>query len=394
MKLWYNTDKKYDLWTSLLFRKERISIECFSGQKRVASHSIIKRNEGVMMNNWKRLMMIVLCVGLATVIIGCKKDESSNKGNDTSKKGASSAQTYPFTGLEADENVDNRPLAVMINNHNTARPHSGIVDADIVFEVLAEGDITRFLAIFQSEIPDTVGSVRSAREYYFELAQGYDAIYVYHGAANFVNDMINSRNIDHLNGAVYDNDQHLFKRDASRKAPHNSYVLLENAHEVAQEKGYVLTTDVTPFEFVDTDTTIEGEDAQTVEIGYNGQNPAHLVSFTYDEQSNNYARSEDGMETKDLITETPIKVENIFIIETEHRVFDSEGRREVNLTSGGNGYLVQQGVIQEVEWENKDGQLLPVKDGQVVPFVPGKTWVNIIPTDPGLQSSVRYIGNE
>jgi len=344
-------------------------------------------------------MMIVFCIGLATVIIGCKKDEkneSSNKGkeNNTSEKGTPSTGIYPFTGIETDEGIDNRPLAVMINNHNAARPHSGIVDADIVFEILAEGDITRFLAIFQSEIPDTVGSVRSAREYYFELAQGYDAVYVYHGAANFVNDMINSQNIEHLNGAVYDNDQHLFKRDSARKAPHNSYVLLENAYEVAEQKGYDITADVTPFEFVEKDTSIAGEDAQTVEIGYNGQNPAHLVSFTYDEQSNNYARSEDGTETKDLITDTPIEVENIFIIETAHRVFDSEGRREVDLTSGGNGYLVQQGVIQEVEWENQDGQLLPVKDGQVVPFVQGKTWVNIIPTDPGLQSSVRFFGNE
>lgn len=342
-------------------------------------------------------MVFVLCIGLATVIIGCnKKDESNNKGkeNNISGKGTSSAGMYPFTGIETDEGIDNRPLAVMINNHNTARPHSGIVDADIVFEILAEGDITRFLAIFQSEIPETVGSVRSAREYYFELAQGYDAIYVYHGAANFVNDMIQSRNIDHLNGAIYDNDQHLFKRDSARKAPHNSYVLLENAYEVAEQKGYDITTDITPFEFVEKDSTIEGEDAQTVEIGYNGQNPAHLVSFTYDEQSKKYARSEDGTETKDLITDAPIEVENIFIVETAHRVFDSEGRREVDLTSGGDGYLVQQGVIQEVEWENKDGQLIPTKEGQVVPFVQGKTWVNVIPTDPGLQSSVRFVGHE
>lgn len=350
------------------------------------------------MKKWSRLAIIFVCIGLLAMLFGCNKDEKKEVGNEgkdnqTSQKETPAQHIYPFTGVETDEDIDHRPIAVMINNHQTARPHAGVVDADIVFEILAEGDITRFLALFHSEFPEVVGSVRSAREYYFELAQGYDAIYTYHGAANFVNDMIKDRNIDHLNGSVYDNDQHLFKRDPARKAPHNSYVLLDAAYEVAEQKGYDITTDISPLEFTD-EATMDGEDATRIEIGYNGSNPAHLVSFSYDEQSQTYARSEDGTQTKDVTTEAPIEVENIMIIETAHRVFDSEGRREVDLTSGGNGYLVQQGVIQEMEWENKDGQLIPTKDGQVIPFVQGKTWVNVIPSDPGLQSSVRVMSDE
>ncbi len=358
-----------------------------------------ERNEGVEMKRWKYVAIIILCIGVLTMLFGCKKDEkeqgADNKGSDsnTSQKETSSAHTYPFTGIETDHDIDHRPIAVMINNHTTARPHTGVVDADVVFEILAEGDITRFLALFHSEFPDEVGSVRSAREYYFELAQGYDALYVYHGAANFVNDMIQNRNIDHLNGAVHDNDQQLFKRDPARKAPHNSYALLDAAYDVAEQKGYDVTTNVSPFEFTD-ETTLEGEGAKKVEVGYNGSNPSHLVSFSYDEQSKTYARSEDGTQTKDLTTEEPIEVENILIIETAHKVIDSEGRREVDLQSGGNGYLIQQGVAQAIEWENKDGQLIPTKDGQVVPFVQGKTWVNVIPTDPGIQSSVHIADDE
>lgn len=350
------------------------------------------------MKKWNRFIVIFLLIGLVTFMIGCKKDEedgAKNEGKESNvgEKDIDSepVHTYPFTGIATNEEIDHRPIAVMINNHTTARPHSGIVDADIVFELLAEGDITRFLALFHSELPEVAGSVRSAREYYFELAQGYDAIYVYHGAATFVNDMINAQHIDHLNGAIYDNDQHLFKRDQERKAPHNSYVLLDQAYEVAEQKGYDITSSVSALEFADEDAVVEGEDAQTVEIGYNGSNPAHLVSYSYNEQTNRYARSEDGTDTIDLTTEAPIEVENILIIETAHHVFDSEGRREVDLTSGGNGYLVRQGVIQEIEWENHDGQIIPTKDGQVVPFVQGKTWVNVIPSDPGLQSSVHVV---
>src|SRR5690625_7813177 len=88
----------------------------------------------------------------------------------------------------------------MINNHPAARPQSGLSQADIVFEMLAEGNMTRFLAFFQSEQPEVVGPVRSAREYYFDLAEGYDALYVYHGAAKFINAMINDRYIVYLKG--------------------------------------------------------------------------------------------------------------------------------------------------------------------------------------------------
>lgn len=358
----------------------------------------IMKSEGENMKKWNRLILFFLFVVLIAAMFGCKKDDGSKnegKENHTSQKdGISTGEhTYPFTGIATDEDVDHRPFAVMINNQNEARPHDGIVDADIVFELLAEGDITRFLALFHSNIPEKVGSVRSAREYYFELAQGYDALYVYHGAANFVNDMINERNIEHLNGAVYDNDQQLFTRDTARKAPHNSYVFLDHAHEVAEGKGYDMTSSAKPLTFTE-EAEIEGEDAKKIEVGYNGQNPAHLVSFSYDEGTGRYARSEDGEATTDLTTEAPIEIENILIIETAHHVFDSEGRREIDLSSGGSGYLVQQGVMQEITWENQEGQLIPTKDGQVVPFVQGKTWVNVVPTDPGLQSSVNVVHDE
>ncbi|KHE67054.1 DUF3048 domain-containing protein, partial [Halobacillus sp. BBL2006] len=66
---------------------------------------------------------------------------------------------YPLTGEAADEAVDHRVIAAMVNNHTKARPQSGLSQADIVYEVLAEGQITRFLALFHSQIPDTIGPI-------------------------------------------------------------------------------------------------------------------------------------------------------------------------------------------------------------------------------------------
>src|SRR5699024_9640157 len=108
---------------------------------------------------------------------GCSDDGGSaqeNEGKDSNiqdKEGREIEEQfdnmYPLTGIETNDAVDGRPIGVMVNNHAEARPQSGLSQADIVFEILAEARITRLLALYQSEIPDVVGPVRSAREYYF-----------------------------------------------------------------------------------------------------------------------------------------------------------------------------------------------------------------------------------
>src|SRR5699024_9452925 len=97
-------------------------------------------------------MLLVVCMLLAA----CSKDEEKTEDSCQS--------ISQLTGIDVNENTDERIVEVMVNNHPKARPQSGLSKADIVFEVLAEGKITRFLALFQSEKPDMVGPVRSARE--------------------------------------------------------------------------------------------------------------------------------------------------------------------------------------------------------------------------------------
>src|SRR5699024_820043 len=96
-------------------------------------------------------MLLVVCM----LLEACDKDEEKPEDSDQS--------ISPLTGIDGNENTDDRIVGVMVNNHPKARPQSGLSKADIVFEVLAEGKITRFLALFQSEKPDMVGPVRSAR---------------------------------------------------------------------------------------------------------------------------------------------------------------------------------------------------------------------------------------
>ncbi|KGX90231.1 hypothetical protein N781_08275 [Pontibacillus halophilus JSM 076056 = DSM 19796] len=283
--------------------------------------------------------------------------------------------TFPLTGLPAEGDLNRRAVAVMVNNHSYARPQTGLLEADIVYEVLAEGDITRLVAIYHSQQPAKVGPVRSAREYYVDLANGHDALYLYHGAATFIENQMSGW-INNLNGSYYDNDGKLFTRDQSRKAPHNSYLLFDSVLDVAQNKGYTVDTAPTSLPF--SEEGVQGERASTVEIVY-AETPEERVTYQYNEAEGHYIRFNDGEPTVDRETTEPVTLDNVFIVATAHKVIDNKGRRAVDLTSGGSGYLLQQGSIQAVEWKNNDGRLLPYKDGKPVGFIPGQTWVNIVP---------------
>ncbi|WP_371069285.1 DUF3048 domain-containing protein [Sediminibacillus sp. JSM 1682029] len=353
-----------------------------------------------MRNKWLKLalgLLLILIVGLAAA---CSKDEQSQApktepdeqeqeepvGEPEETEEPAYENVYPLTGIGTNDPVDNRIVAVMINNHYKARPQSGLTKADIVFEILAEGRITRFMALFHSEQPEVVGPVRSARPYYFNLADDYGALYVYHGAANFIEDMLKNGAADHLNGAYHDNDGHLFKRSQDRVAPHNSYLQFDAVKEVAEEKGYEMQADYEPLPFLDEEETaaISGNSASEVSFSYNDT----PVRYVYDEEQEKYLRYNGDSQTVELDSDKAVQLDNVLIMATHHEVIDDAGRREVDMESGGKAYLLQKGVVQEVQWANIDGKILPVKDGEPAGLVPGKTWINVVPDRQSLEETV------
>lgn len=298
------------------------------------------------------------------------------------------AYYFPLTGIKSEAKTDGRAVAVMINNHPKARPQSGLNKADIVYELLAEGDVTRFLAVFQSEKPLNVGPVRSARDYYIELAKGLNALYIAHGYSPEAKQLLDNNYIDNINGMAYDGT--LFKRSSTRKAPHNSYITYENILKGAEQNKFSMKTNPPSFQFVKEDQIdVTGNDAKTVMISYSNGGISNSI-YEFDQALGKYKRFTDGEQTVDLDSKEPVLIDNLFIIEAQHKVIDSEGRRDINLKSGGKAYLVQMGKMNEVSWENRDGRIVPVKDGAEVSLVPGKTWVNVVPTKPGLSQSVSF----
>ncbi|MFD2445161.1 DUF3048 domain-containing protein [Bacillus sp. CGMCC 1.16607] len=342
---------------------------------------------------------IVIGSALGLLLTGCSDNEKTAKPVNNESKIEKPQQndagekiypyTFPLTGIGSEVAVDTRAVAVMVNNHPKARPHSGLHKADIVFELLAEGDVTRFLAVFQSEKPEKVGPVRSARDYYIDLAKGLNGLYIAHGYSPEARKMLESGYIDNLNGMVYDGT--LFKRSSERKAPHNSYITYENILKGAEKNHFAMNIQPPSYKFYKKNEieSIQGKEAKSVMVSYFSSALFNAI-YDYDDTLGRYKRYSNGEQTIDYESKEPVLIDNIMIIEMQHKLLDSVGRREVNLTSGGNGYLLQKGKWNEITWGNVDGQIVPFQNGSEARLVPGKTWINVIPTDKGLQKSVSF----
>ncbi|WP_223702099.1 DUF3048 domain-containing protein [Sutcliffiella deserti] len=336
---------------------------------------------------------LVLLTAMMVILAGCSAntDDTATEQNQTvtettpesseepaePKETEQQKEVYPLTGTRGETTLDRRPFAVIINNDIKARPQSGLHKADVVYEVLAEGDITRLVAIFQSEIPpDTIGPVRSARSYNVDLAKGFDPVFVFHGWSPGAKTKIEAGEIDGVNGLSYDGT--LFKRASFRKAPHNSYITHENIIKGANQLNYEIEADIPPLTFKQEADSVEGEATEYVKLSYSSR-IATQVEYKFDEANANYVRYSGQEKNIDLDSSEEIIAHNIFIVETSHRVVDDVGRRDIDLTSGGRGILIREGVRQEVDWKEVDGRILPFKNEQPVPFTPGKTWIQIIP---------------
>ncbi len=337
---------------------------------------------------------------LFLLLTGCNqtnvKTVTEHKKNDienAQKENVEISNHFPLTGMATNEDIGGRSIAVMVNNHSEARPQTGLNQADIVYEILAEGNVTRFLAIFQSEMPEKIGPVRSAREYYIRLAKAYDSLFIAHGYSFDAKEMLDAGFIDNLNGMQYDGT--LFKRSSDRVAPHNSYITYEKILEGAKKNNFSMENPPEPMKFLtkDEQKSIEGQAVKKVTVSYYN-NPTFSATYEYDDATGKYKRFSAGEQTVNNDSGEPVLLDNIFIVETDHQTIDDAGRRKIDLTSGGRAYLLQKGLLREVEWKSENGRIVPALNGTVIGFVPGKTWINVVPSSPGLAGSVQMEVNE
>ncbi|QZA33301.1 DUF3048 domain-containing protein [Hydrogenibacillus sp. N12] len=296
----------------------------------------------------------------------------------------------PLTGLPTDAAPGRRAIVAIIENSPEARPQSGLDRADVVYELLAEGGIPRFAAVYQTADAGTIGPIRSIRPYFIRLADGFDAVMVHAGGSPEALKTIADRGLPSLNGLLGEADPY-FWRASFRKAPHNLYTSLENVRAMMDKKHYRDTGTVPGFRFLVDPWSGPGRPvgspADELLVRYN---PSYRVTYTYDAESRTYRRAINGQPHSDLETGKPLTATNILVLFARHRVLDSAGRLAIDLDGGGRGVFVSLGRAVPVTWENVRGVLRAyTEDRAEIAFAPGQTWVEVVP-DVG--ATVQYRG--
>lgn len=300
----------------------------------------------------------------------------------------------PLTGLPIDGQWANaRPMAVMINNLKKALPQQGNGGADIIYEVVAEGGITRMLGVYQTvEGVGVIGSVRSSRPYYIELALGHDAIYIHAGGSTDAYTDMSSWKVDHMdgvNGHYSDTSAGLFWRDRDRveghhySSEHSLITAGKNILAVLEKSGFRLEHEenyVYDMTFAEDGTPEGGETAVTVTVPFSSYKTG---VFRYDEESASYLVEEYGEPYIDGNSGEQIAVTNVLVLQTSIRNSgDSYGHMIVNLT-GGDGWFACGGKAVPITWEKGDRShqiSYYLTDGTPLTLGQGKSYVNIIST--------------
>ena len=302
--------------------------------------------------------------------------------------------TAPLTGMGMEQQAKNRPLAVMINNYSAARPQSGLTQADVIWEILAEGGITRLEAIFQSatEQTKTLGPIRSNRAYLIDIADSYGAIMAHAGGSPEAYGILQKQGKPYLD--EISNAGSYFWRSKDRKAPHNLYSELERLRTGADNKGYnndlpaAASYPFSPEGALTGATASSAEDATKIEITFLGQD--YEVEYQYDEATGLYKRFINNEPHIDRNTDEPLSATNLVVFETKHVVYDHVGRLTIDLKTGGAAYIFEKGKKIRAQWVRaKDGMIRFMKDGEEVPFVPGKTFIHVVPNNPVLDEHVK-----
>lgn len=286
-----------------------------------------------------------------------------------------------LTGLYIDEeSVNKRVIAVMLDNQKDARPQAGLSKSDIVYEILAEGNITRYMAIIESEQPKEIGPVRSARDYFIERALEYDALYVHVGGSPSGLEAISKWHIASVNGMNQGKD--VLWRKSHKKAPHNTYGSYSSIMKGATARKYRDEGTYEGLKFLDKSKSIGEDKATYLEFPYRGEN--YYSSYEYNEEKNAYYRSVNGKPHKDEFDGEELHTTNIIIqfVKTGSVPGDKEGRLRMEMIGQGDGYYVSGGNYIPVTWKKKSGTDMTRyynEKGEEVKLNPGNIWIQVYP---------------
>lgn len=296
-----------------------------------------------------------------------------------------------LSGVLVDPSVNQRPVTgVMIENSTDARPQSGLGDASVVFEAIAEGGITRFLALYQDTQPDYIGPVRSVRPYYLEWALGFDASIAHVGGSP---EALNDIKI----WGVKDLDQFFnsgaYHRVSNRYAPHNVYTSMAQLNQVETSKGYTSSTfkgftrkKENPYKTVTATTSTSSKTKADTRTAANSIDVAISSSlynshYDYDAATNSYTRFEGGqphMVVDGAGTQKQITPKVVVTLVLPYGIQSDGKHSDYGVIGSGQMFVFQDGTVTPGTWtKTADKEQFQFVDNEGHPLAlnPGQTWI-------------------
>ncbi|MBK5210810.1 MAG: DUF3048 domain-containing protein [Coriobacteriia bacterium] len=324
----------------------------------------------------------VLALLLLPVLGGCAKKTTTGYpavSTEPTISKPSAPIVWPYTGLKAPsaQAIKKRPISVKIENSNPARPQKGLNSADIVYETMVEGGITRFNCIFQSKLPKELGPVRSARLSDIWIVPQYGAMFYFSGANSQVAARVKNRGINDMSQSKAPS---LYHRISFKSAPHNLYMSTKSAYKLAEAKGFSTTFDKKGLDF-GTPSTEATKTATTITIPFSYY---AKITWKYDTSTNTYLRFNSGAAHKDGATGEQVNATNVVVLWAKYTTqtkLDHAGSVTYDTALGGSGKaaVFKDGTRTDVTWE-ADKNTPPHftdKDGNTVKLNPGKTWFEV-----------------
>jgi hypothetical protein len=318
-----------------------------------------------------------------------------------------------YTNTEKTAWEQRRPLAVMIENTPDARPQSGMSQADVVFEAVAEYGITRFMGLFYCDVQvadTTLAPIRSARTYFVDWASGFNApMYVHVGGANTPGpaDALGQISDYGWNGQNDINQFSVgyptFVRDYNRipgkdiQTEHTMVTSTEKLWAIAAKRGW---TNMSPKRTLGRTTTggtdwkanyqgwsfVDGQANQgsvtSISYSFMGDSPTYAVQWNYDAATNSYKRNHGGELHTDLNDSQPVIAKNVVVLLTTEKGPIDELKHMLYTTTGtGEALVFNNGQVTQATWSKKDRTselLLSDSKGKPLSLVRGQVWISVL----------------
>lgn len=279
---------------------------------------------------------------------------------------------------------NDRPIAVMIDNHSYAWPQAGLQKAYMIYEIVVEGGETRLMALFKGVDVEKIGPVRSARHYFLDYAMENDAIYTHFGESPQAASDIKRYSMNEIDGIAEDGTT--FKRVKDKAAPHNAITSMSKLIESAKNKKFKMTSNKeSVLNYVTDEVNLEeGQQAISVTIPHS---KLQTVKYIYDEENKVYKRLARGKEQTDWDTKEIITTKNIIVTFCDNYTLsdvENKGRQGIKNIGTFDGYYITNGraiKIKCIKNERDEQTVYQDMEGNEIKVNDGNTFVNICPTD-------------